>query len=50
MSDLTALTRSVLATSADRWTALARIDDELLARRPAPGEWSAFECLAHVLD
>jgi hypothetical protein len=50
MSDLLTQTRSVLATSADRWAALARIDAGLLARRPAPGEWSAFECLAHVVD
>jgi hypothetical protein len=50
MSDLIAQTRSVLATSADRWAAITRIDGDLLGRRPAPGEWSAFECLAHVVD
>ena len=50
MSDLVASVRSVLAKSASRWTALARIDPELLARRPAPGEWSAIQCLQHVVD
>lgn len=50
MSDLIAQTRSVLATSADRWAAIARIDGVLVVRRPAPGEWSAFDCLAHVVD
>ena len=50
MSDLIAQASSVLATTVDRWAALARIDPHLLARRPAPGEWSAIQCLAHVVD
>lgn len=50
MSDLIAQTRSVLATSVDRWTAVARIDADVLARRPATGEWSALECLRHAVD
>ena len=50
MNDLVAAASSVLATSVARWTALARIDADLLARRPAPGEWSAIQCLQHVVD
>ena len=50
MPDLVASVSSVLATSAARWTALARIDPEILARRPSPGEWSAIQCLQHVVD
>jgi hypothetical protein len=50
MPDLIANVQSVLATSPARWTALARIDPGLLARRPAPGEWSAIACLQHVVD
>ena len=41
---------SVLATTPPRWAALAGIEPDLLARRPAPGEWSAIECLGHVVD
>ncbi len=41
---------SALATTPPRWAALAGIEPDLLARRPAPGEWSAIECLGHVVD
>ena len=41
---------TMLAAAPARWTALAALDPELLARRPAPGEWSAIECLGHVVD
>lgn len=35
----------------DRWRALATgLDRDLLGRRPAPGEWSARECLGHAAD
>jgi hypothetical protein len=50
MSDLLPSVRSVLATTGARWAALATIDPELLARAPAPGEWSAIQCLQHVVD
>jgi len=41
---------SLLASTPVRWAALAGIAPELLARGPAPGEWSARQCLAHVVD
>ena len=50
MSDILAAVTSVLSTSAARWAALATIEPGLLARRPAPGEWSAIQCLQHVVD
>ena len=50
MSDLVAAVVSVLATSVGRWSALARIEPELLAREPAPGEWSVLACLSHIVD
>ena len=50
MSDLLTDVQSVLATSTARWSAIARIEPAILARRPEPGEWSAIECLAHVVD
>ncbi len=50
MSDLLTEAASVLATSVARWGALASVEPGLLARRPAPGEWSAIQCLQHVVD
>jgi hypothetical protein len=51
MTDLIARARALLATTPDRWRALAHAaDPDLLRRPPAPGEWSALECLQHLLD
>ena len=51
MSDLISSVISVLSLSPARWTALcAAIPEDLLRRAPAPGEWSAVECLIHLLD
>jgi hypothetical protein len=42
--------RSVMATTVARWEHLvASVPTDLLERHPAPKEWSAAECLAHVL-
>ncbi|HEX5828439.1 MAG TPA: DinB family protein [Candidatus Limnocylindrales bacterium] len=49
MSDVIAQSLSMLRTSADRWSAIARVDASLLERAPAPGEWSALQALAHVV-
>jgi len=44
-------TRAVLQTTPARWTALVNdLPDELLRRSPAPGEWSAWECLRHLVE
>jgi hypothetical protein len=41
---------SVLTTTPERWTRLVRdIPDQLLRRPAAPGEWSAIECLHHLV-
>jgi hypothetical protein len=50
MLDLIDMVHSVLATTAARWAALASIDPGLLARQPATGEWSAIQCLQHMVD
>ncbi|HEY5629399.1 MAG TPA: DinB family protein, partial [Candidatus Limnocylindrales bacterium] len=50
MASLIAAVLSMLEATPARWSALAGVEPELLARRPAPGEWSAMECLGHVLD
>lgn len=43
--------RAVIVTTPERWTSLAReLPPELLARPPAEGEWSALECLQHLVD
>jgi hypothetical protein len=51
MDDVLVYTRAVLATTAARWQRLATsIPTDLLERAPAPGEWSAVDCLRHLLD
>ncbi|MBI1881252.1 MAG: DinB family protein [Chloroflexi bacterium] len=43
--------QTVLATTPGRWLNLAEtLPVELLSRPPAPKEWSALECLRHLLD
>ncbi len=42
---------SVISTTPERWNRLAEsIPAELLREQPAPGEWSALECLQHLVD
>lgn len=51
MESLLAQIRAVLTTTPTRWLALTQtLPADLLARAPAPGEWSAVDCLRHVLD
>ena len=51
MSDLISRTIAVLRIDGERWHALATgLDRELLVRPPAPGEWSALQCLGHATD
>jgi hypothetical protein len=43
--------RAALAATAERWMGLAQaMPVEALSERPAPGEWSAIECLQHIVD
>jgi uncharacterized damage-inducible protein DinB len=42
--------RRLLSTTAGRWQSLVEMaPEELLQRAPAPGEWSAADCLNHLL-
>ena len=51
MSELLPSVRAVLETTAPRWLSLAaKLPPDLLCRPPAPGEWSAIECLRHLSD
>src|SRR5579872_4343865 len=43
--------QQMLSTTPPRWLYLAEaLPDDLLARQPAPGEWSAVECLRHLIE
>jgi hypothetical protein len=51
MPEILSQARTLLATTPARWRALAEAaDPALFSRAPAPGEWSARECLQHLLD
>jgi uncharacterized damage-inducible protein DinB len=42
--------RRTISTTVPRWQSLVdTLPEELLSRPPAPGEWSAIECLRHLL-
>jgi DinB superfamily len=51
MIPLLRLVFPVLETTPERWIRLAeRLPPELFQRKPAPNEWSAYDCLRHILD
>ncbi len=51
MGDVLASVLSVLKTTPRRWAQMAEtFPPELFRRAPAPGEWSAHECLKHIID
>lgn len=51
MDNVIAAVRDVLSTTPARWqTLVGTVPAELLTKAPAPGEWSAVDCLRHLLD
>jgi hypothetical protein len=51
MEDLLTAAGTVLTTTPPRWDQLTRaIPADLLARPAAPGQWSALNCLQHLVD
>lgn len=51
MNDFMADLKAVLVSTPERWLTLTRtFTDSSLRRSPAPGEWSALECLLHLID
>src|SRR5690349_23924157 len=51
MSDLLETVKAVLSTTTTRWLGFTEsLPGDLLARRPLPNEWSAMDCLCHLLD
>ncbi len=50
-NELLAWVRSVLNTTPERWMRLVQdLPYDLLTMAPAPKEWSALDCLQHLLD
>lgn len=51
MQNLLAHVQAVLSTTPERWQRLvSTLPLDLLTRPPATGEWSALNCLQHLLD
>ncbi|MBA3945727.1 MAG: DinB family protein [Herpetosiphonaceae bacterium] len=51
MSNTLARVRAILITTPLRWNQLIEaVPEDLLHAPPAPGEWSALDCLQHLLD
>lgn len=51
MPDILTLARAVLRTTPRRWVSLAEaLPADLFRRAPDPKEWSALECLQHLVD
>jgi len=51
MENLVVQVKAVLSTTTVYWTNLTEtLSTDVLTRRPAPGEWSAIECLQHLVD
>jgi len=50
MTDVLDSARRMLSATPGRWQSLVETaPDDLLERAPAPGEWSAADCLSHLL-
>lgn len=51
MSNPLETVKTILLTTATRWLSLTEtVPVDLLTRAPAPNEWSALDCLHHLLD
>jgi hypothetical protein len=51
MIPLVRLVFPVLETTPQRWVQLAeKLTPELFQRKPAPNDWSAYDCLRHIVD
>ena len=51
MESLIPNTIAILSITTTRWADLVdNVPTDLLTRTPAPGEWSAVECLQHLVD
>ena len=51
MNNLLETVKAILSTTTTRWLSLTdSLPEDMLARHPLPNEWSAMDCLCHLLD
>jgi hypothetical protein len=51
MDELLPRVMTILSTTPGRWIQMANLLPlDMLSMKPAPGEWSAVECLQHLID
>ena len=51
MNNLLETVKAVLSTTTTHWLSLVEsLPEDLLTRTPLPNEWSAMDCLCHLLD
>jgi hypothetical protein len=51
LNNLLETVKAVLSTTPARWSSMTEIlPENLLTRNPLPNEWSAMDCLCHLLD
>ena len=51
MNYLLETVKAILSTTTTHWLSLTdNLPEDLLTRRPLPNEWSAMDCLCHLLD
>ncbi len=51
MNDVLTSASNILSANPARWASLVQtVSAGLLSQPPAPGEWSALECLQHLID
>jgi hypothetical protein len=51
MNNLLETVEAILSTTTTRWSSMTEsLPEYLLARIPLPNEWSAMDCLCHLLD
>ncbi|MGZ3611368.1 MAG: DinB family protein [Ktedonobacteraceae bacterium] len=51
MNNLLETVKAVLSSTTTHWLSLTEnLPEDLLARKPLPNEWSALDCLCHLLD
>src|SRR6266704_6435754 len=51
MNNLLETVKAVLSTTTTHWLSLTEsLPEDLLTRIPLPNEWSAMDCLCHLLD
>lgn len=50
MDDILRMAQGVLRSTPQRWISLAELHPDLFRRKPAPKDWSAYDCVQHLVD